>query len=232
MSSKTWRLIPAMDVTSLSEARRIAAAVGEHPFVHGFKLGFSLGLGFGLPAAVAAIREHSSKPIIYDHQKAATDIPATGALFARVMAQAGIDEVILFPQAGPETLRAWVAALHDQGRKVIVGGAMTHPAYLAAEGGFLQDDAPARMYGVAAQAGVRAFVVPLTKPEVALASMRAAGIGAESEFYSPGYGKQGGDPSRFDFIQRHHIIVGRSLLGAADPAAWVDGLQRELEGGS
>ena len=222
MSAKTWSIIPALDVTNLDAMTRVVSALAQHPFVHGFKLGFSMGLTHGLPRAVAAIREHSAKPIIYDHQKAATDIPATGALFARVMAEAGIDEVILFPQAGPVTLRAWIDALHERDRKVIVGGAMTHPGYLDREGGFLLDQAPERMYGIAREAGVRAFVMPLTKPDIAQAAADAAGLERDMEYYSPGYGKQGGDPARFPFFGRHHIIVGRALLAAADPAAWVD----------
>jgi orotidine-5'-phosphate decarboxylase len=229
MTRKSWSLIPALDVARLDEALPVLEALGRHPFIHGFKLGFSLGLSVGLPAAVAAIRRHSDKPVIYDHQKAATDIPSTGALFAEVMEQAGVEEVILFPQAGPVTLSAWVEALLARGRKVIVGSAMTHPGYLASEGGFLLDDAPRRMFAAAAAQGVRAFVLPLTKPEVAEASIREAGLPEGCEFYSPGYGSQGGDPARFGFVRRHHLIVGRALLAAADPHAWVERAQATLE---
>ncbi len=226
--SKTWSIVPALDVTDLTAMERVVSSLADHPFVHGFKLGFSVGLTYGLPKAVDLIRRHSDKPVIYDHQKAATDIPATGKLFARVMATAGIDEVILFPQAGPVTLRAWIEALHEADRKVIVGGAMTHPGYLDREGGFLLDAAPERMYGIAREAGVRAFVMPLTKPDIARAAADAAGLEPDMEYYSPGYGKQGGDPSRFPFFRRHHVIVGRALLGADDPAAWVSEQQALL----
>jgi orotidine-5'-phosphate decarboxylase len=229
VNAKAWSLIPALDVATLDEALPVVEALGRHPFVHGFKLGFSLGLSAGLPAAVAALRRHTDKPAIYDHQKAATDIPSTGALFAEVMASAGVEEVILFPQAGPATLAAWVEALHARGRKVIVGAAMTHPAYLASEGGWLLDDAPPRMLRAAADAGVRAFVLPLTKPEVAERSLAAAGLCGELEYYSPGYGSQGGDPARFGFVRRHHLIVGRALLAAPDPVAWVERARAALE---
>ncbi len=227
--SKTWSIVPALDVTDLDAMERVVTSLSDHPFVHGYKLGFSVGLTYGLPRAVELIRRHSDKPVIYDHQKAATDIPATGKLFAKVMANAGIDEVILFPQAGPVTLLAWIEALHEADRKVIVGGAMTHPGYLDREGGFLLDAAPERMYGIAREAGVRAFVMPLTKPDIAREAATAAGLHPDMEYYSPGYGKQGGDPARFPFFQRHHVIVGRALLGAADPAAWVSEQQVLLE---
>ena len=149
MTAKTWRLVPALDSPDLDRAADLVGALGQHPFVHGFKLGFALGLGWGLPRAVERLRALTDKPLIYDHQKAATDIPDTGGLFAQVMAQAGLDEVILFPQAGPRTLEAWALALKERDLKTIVGGVMTHPAYLACEGGFLGDDAPGRMYAAA-----------------------------------------------------------------------------------
>ena len=228
--SKAWSIVPALDVRSLDEALPLLRALGDHPFVHGFKVGFSLGLSEGLPAVAAAVRAHGGKPLIYDHQKAATDIPDTGRLFAETMERAGVDEVILFPQAGPATERAWIEALQARGRKVIVGAAMTHAAYLAGEGGFLLDEAPVRMFRLAAELGVRSFVIPLTKPEIAQAAALGAGLPADAEFYSPGYGAQGGDPARFPFARRHHLIAGRSLLAAADPRAWVERARAELEG--
>jgi len=218
------RVIPALDVTDLDRVSTVAAAVGRHPGVYGFKIGFSLGLGHGLPAVVERIRAHSDKPVIYDHQKAATDIPDTGALFARTLADAGVNEGILFPQAGPATLAAWVDALRDAGLKVIVGGLMTHRAYQVSEGGFLRDDGILQIYRDAAARGVRAFVVPLTKPDAVLRIAAEIGAADNTEFYSPGYGKQGGDPGALGFLSRLNLIVGRSLLAAEDPAAYIDSI--------
>jgi len=219
---KQVRLIPALDVTDLETVDRLAAAIGRHPAVYGFKVGFALGLTHGLGRVVAAIRRHSDRPVIYDHQKAATDIPDTGSLFAGTMKGAGVDEVILFPQAGPETLAAWIQALRERELKIIVGGLMTHPAYMASEGGFLADEGIERIYRLAVDAGVKAFVVPLTKPEAVEALVRAVPFPADAAFYSPGFGKQGGDPARFASIRTHHLIAGRSLLESRDPAFWVD----------
>jgi orotidine-5'-phosphate decarboxylase len=218
------RIIPALDVTDLDRVSAIAEAIGQHPGVYGFKVGFSLGLTHGLPAVVARIRAASDKPVIYDHQKAATDIPDTGVLFARTLADAGIDEGILFPQAGPVTLAAWVDALQEAGLKVIVGGLMTHAAYQASEGGFLRDDGILQIYRDAAAKGVRAFVVPLTKPDAVRRIAEEIGDAGEVEFYSPGYGKQGGDPAGLGFLTRLNLIVGRSLLSAEDPAAYIDSI--------
>ena len=225
MSPRTRWWIPALDTPDLDQALGLVAAVDSVPGVYGYKLGFALGLTHGLGAVTRAIREVSSKPLVYDHQKAGTDIPDTAPLFARVMSGAGVDEVIVFPQAGPASLAGFVTALQAEGRKVIVGGIMTHERYLASEGGYLSDEGMTGVYRLAADLGVRAFVVPLTKPERARAVAEALGPAGEWEFYSPGMGAQGGKLEFFTSLKRHYVIVGRSLLQSADPGAYLARLE-------
>jgi orotidine-5'-phosphate decarboxylase len=224
---RTVKLIPALDTLDLAEAVRIVRAVDGVPGVYGYKVGFALGLTHGLPRVVEEIRKTSSKPVIYDHQKAGTDIPDTGELYAKTMRGAGIDEVIVFPHAGPRTLAAWIVALQAERLKVIVGGIMTHPSYLASEGGFLLDDGILGAYKEAASLGVKSFVVPLTKPALVRAVVERIGENKEWEFYSPGLGKQGGTMSAFGFLERHYVIVGRSLLAAPDPQAYLEKTLKE-----
>jgi orotidine-5'-phosphate decarboxylase len=221
---KTFYLMPSLDQTSLEPAVRLARTIADHAFVSSFKVGFSLGLGEGLPTVVRALREFTDKPIIYDHQKAATDIPDTGALFAKTMRRAGITEAILFPQAGPTTLTAWIKALQDENVVPVVGAIMTHATYLQSEGGYLRDTFAAEVFARAAELGVRKFVVPLTKPE------RVQGLGFPSDavFYSPGFGAQGGDPRAFPAQKQHHLISGRALFAAADARAYVEATQKSL----
>lgn len=226
MTQKKFYLSPSLDVLDLDAVERIVRATCEHDIVSSYKVGFSLGLSLGLPSVVGCIRKHTQKPIIYDHQKAGTDIPDTGKLFAKTLKGAGIDQAILFPQAGPITLRAWVSALQDEGIRPIVGALMTHEGFLLREGGYLDDALPHRAYVESARLGVRHFVVPLTKPE-AVASLRDV-FPHDAEFYSPGYGAQGGDPRAFPTLAVHHLFVGRALLGAQDPAAYVAEAARTL----
>lgn len=228
MTSKTFTLIPALDDPDLGRIEALVSRVGNHPLLSGFKAGFTLGLTHGLPRVVETIRKHSDRPVIYDHQKAATDIPATGKLFARTLKTAGIQTGILFPQAGPETLRAWVEALQEQGLGVLVGGIMTHPKYLQSEGGYLSDEGTLDIYRTAYRLGVRGFVVPLTKPDEVRRVVEEAGLTSDCEFYSPGFGAQGGDVTQFPFVRTHHLIVGRALLQAEDPWAWLDGVANML----
>lgn len=226
--AREYGIIPALDCEQLDDAVRLTEQLGKHPFVRAFKVGFSLGLTYGLPDVVRTLKAHTHLPIIYDHQKAGTDIPDTGLLFARTLKRAAMDAAILFPQAGPRTLRAWIHALQDEGIEAIGGGAMTHPAYLQSEGGYIVDDAVLEMYAIAREEGVLVFVLPLTRPEVSQRIVKHAGLTAECTIVSPGFGAQGGDPAAFDFIRKHHLIVGRALLRADDPVQYVNGIEQQL----
>ncbi len=224
MSDRIVKFIPALDTTDLDEALQLVSKVDAHPAVYGYKVGFGLGLVHGLPKVVAEIRMCSKRPIIYDHQKAGTDIPDTGSLFAKTLAQAGIDEAIIFSHAGPQTQAAWIKALQQAGLKVIVGAVMTHPGFLVSEGGFLVDDKVLDAYKLAALAGVRAFVAPLTKPGIIEAIVKRIGKEGAWEFYTPGLGTQGGSAQGYDLLKRHYAIVGRSLLAAPDPYTYLANL--------
>ncbi|MBN1386157.1 orotidine 5'-phosphate decarboxylase [Candidatus Woesearchaeota archaeon] len=185
-------IIPACDVATLEELRDLVKATHDVPGVGGYKIGFELGLPFSIPKVVETIREFTDLPIIYDHQKAGTDIPATGKKFADAVR--GVDAVIFFPQAGPVTLEAWIKAAQEAGLGVIVGGEMTHKGYLETEGGYLRAGAPEEIYKLAASLGVKDFVVPGNRPErIGIYKKLLVGMGVEPVFYSPGLITQGGD---------------------------------------
>lgn len=212
-------VIPACDIATIEQFEALVQQTADIPGIGGYKVGFELGLGYGLPRVVEVARKHTQKPIIYDHQKAATDIPDTGKNFAQVMKRAGIDTVILFPQAGPETERAWIYHALDQGLKVIVGGRMTHAGYAVSEGGFITDEGALEMYRIAARAGVTDFVVPGNKPEV-IQQVRQMieAEGVSPIFYSPGFVAQGGKIADTTKIagNRWHAIVGRGIYLTSD----------------
>ena len=228
--NKIRKVIPALDVTDLKRIEQLIESIDSQDIIYGYKAGFSLGLTHGLPKVVETIRKYSNKPIIYDHQKAATDIPDTGKLFAQTMKNSGIDEVILFPQAGPVTLEAWVRAVQELEMKVIVGGIMTHPKFVVSEGGFIRDEAVIEMYQKSFELGVKDFVVPLTKPEATKKLYARAGLDDSCAFYSPGYGKQGGDAAQFAFLKTHYMIIGRSLLQAEDTVGYLKSVAEILAG--
>ena len=212
-------VIPACDVIDIQHFVDIASGVSNVEGIGGLKIGFSLGLTYGLPEIVARARACTTLPIIYDHQKAGTDVTDTGSTFMRVVKKAGVDAVILFPQSGPETERAWIYRALDNDLKVIVGGIMTHPAYLVSEGGFIQDSAAFDMYRIAARAGVRNFVVPGTKPEIIKAVKEVVeSEGVNPIWYVPGMVTQGGTFAEVTAAlgKNWNAIVGRAITNAKD----------------
>lgn len=211
-------LVVACDVP-LERYERILKETADIDGVGAYKVGFALGLGYGLSSIVAVTRKYTSKPIMYDHQKAGTDIPETGKLFARIMKEAGVDAVIFFPQAGPETEKAWIEAAFEHDLGVIVGGLMTHPKYFRSEGGYIADEAILEMYLAAAALGVSDFVVPGNRPDD-IRRIREAleGRGVSPTFYAPGFVAQGGAISAAAQVagDKWHAIVGRGIYDAAD----------------
>ncbi len=216
---KDKSVIPACDVPTLKEFEELVRQTSDVEGIGGYKIGFELGLGYGLKKVVDAARKHTEKAIIYDHQKAGTDIPDTGRNFARVCKDAGVDTIILFPQAGPETERAWIYHALDKGLNVIVGGRMTHPAYAVSEGGFITDEGAFEIYKIAARAGINNFVVPGNKPDV-IKQVReiVEAEGVNPVFYAPGFIAQGGKISDAARVagDRFHGIVGRGIYQAED----------------
>ena len=189
------------------------------PQVGGYKVGATLGLSVGLPSVVRIARDYTAKPLIYDHQKAGTDIPDTGKAFMAMLRECGIDAVILFPLSGPATQTAWIQSAQEVGLPVIVGGHMTHERFTVSEGGYIDDAAVEKMYSNAAFHVVTDYVVPGNRPDVI---RRVRGLLSESKidpvFYAPGFISQGGSISEAAYAAgpRWHAIVGRAIYEAAD----------------
>ena len=190
--------------------------------ISAYKFGFRVGLSrLSLPVAVDYVHENTSKKVIYDHQKAGTDIDDTGVGFAETMEDAGVDAAILFPFTGPVVEEAWVKALQDRNIGVIVGAEMTHKQIRHSEGGYIADDSFMRMFEQAVNLGVTNFVVPGNKPD----KVRTYREFFESQLgeggfdlYSPGLIAQGGTITEGGEAagRRFHGIIGRGIFAAAD----------------
>jgi len=195
--------------------------------VGAYKIGFLLAMEIGLPRVTEMVRQLTTKPLIYDHQKAGTDIPDTGKAFAHVCKKSGMDAIILFPQAGPETERAWIEAAKEEGLGVIVGGLMTHKGYTRSEGGYIADEAVIEMYLNAVKVGVTDFVVPGTNP-AAIEKIRLMleHQGIKPVLYSTGFGAQGGDVQKATSAMGNnwHIIAGRAIYAAKNVRSAVEDL--------
>ncbi|MBI4160460.1 MAG: hypothetical protein HY506_00960 [Candidatus Yanofskybacteria bacterium] len=158
-------VIPACDVDSLSKLGQLLAATDSIDGIGAYKVGFRLAIR-GLAQAVNMIKRAApDKPVIFDGQKFGNDIPDLGPEFVGDLASCGVDAVIIFPFAGPETQRVWTEACMKKGLHVIVGGEMTHAKFLYSDGGYVHDRAPTEMYSIGVAMGVRDFVVPGNNPK-------------------------------------------------------------------
>ncbi len=185
-------IIVSCDVKSKEELKSLVISTADIKGIVGYKLGFMLGLRFGLPDVVSLIKDESDLPVVYDYQKAGTDIPEMGENFAWVMKESKVDSAIIFPQAGPKTHEAFVIALKKSGVVPMVGGEMTHPGFLAKDGGYIRNDAPGDIYALASRLGVEYFIVPGNKPE-SMKKYAESLASVNPKFCMPGIGRQGGD---------------------------------------
>ena len=181
----------------------------------GVKLGFDVALGMSLSAAVDEIKNNESEMVvIYDHQKAANDIPDTGKAFARRMKKSEVDAAILFPFTGLDAQKAWTSELQAAGVGVIIGSEMTHPGiYDHIKSGSFE-----KIFELAIEQEVTNFVVPGNKIDRVRYWRRFFDdrLGAGNfDLFSPGLITQGGDVSETGLAagRRFHGIVGRGIHG-------------------
>ncbi|MGC1121423.1 MAG: orotidine 5'-phosphate decarboxylase / HUMPS family protein [Candidatus Methanofastidiosia archaeon] len=210
-----YGIIVACDVESIDRFRRILEETSSIEGIVGYKIGCLLVLRYGLSQLMETTKETTDLPVIYDHQKAGTDIPQLGEDFAQVCADGEVSGVIVFPQSGPVTEDAFISALLKRDLVPIVGGEMTHPKYLSNDGGFIREDAPMEIYRIAAEKHVDHFVVPGNKPEVIRKYYNMLSpIVKKPKYCLPGIGRQGGDiKSAFRYLEEAaaYAIIGSGI---------------------
>jgi orotidine-5'-phosphate decarboxylase len=226
-------VIPACDVRTLADLRRLVKLTSDVKGIGGYKVGAILAISCGLPESVRVIREFTDLPIIYDHQKGMTDIPDIGKVFAESVKDSGIDAVIGFPLAGPATQRAWTKVCQDVGLGVIIGGEMTQPEYRRSEGGYLSDEAIDQIYLNGARQGVTCYVIPGNRTErvIHYRELLTPRVKDDLTFFSPGFVSQGGMISDTAKVAggSWHAIVGRAIYGAEDVHAAAEEMTRSLQ---
>lgn len=209
-------VVVACDVPNLDHLTDLVLATRGTPGIGDYKVGLELVISFGLSEVSKRIRQLSELPIIYDHQKGGTDIPALGLKFARAVKSGGADAVILFPFGGAATEREWIKACQGEGLVVLVGGHMTQKEFLEGEGGFIADSSPEQIYTIAAKSSISDFVVPGNKPEFVLEYRQLLEnlLGKDNfSLYAPGFISQGGDITETGKVAGNnwHAIVGGAI---------------------
>ena len=218
----THGVILACDVDSIDQLRLLVEQTSQIDGIVGYKLGLTGVLLLGLAGAVQAVREHTDRPILYDHQKAGPDIPDMAGKFVGLCREAGLQALILFPLAGPSAVQSFVGESLRQGLIPIVGAGLPLPDYLASSGGFVADDAPERLYRQAAELGADHFVVPASS--AGLVERYASQLRLLVErprLCMPGIGSLGGTIGEAFAAARGcpaYAIVGRAIYASPDPA--------------
>lgn len=211
-------VIIACDVEDIEKLRQLVIETHDVEGIGGYKVGAVLTIYYGLREIVGMIREITDLPIIYDHQKAMTDIPELGKKFAAKVKECGCNALIGFPQAGPLTEEEWIKACKEFNIEPIIGGEMTHPKYKRSEGGYIADPALDEIYLLAADMKVNNFVVPGNKvdrvkhyKEILL----LRGV-KDLTFFSPGFITQGGKITEIAKVagDSWHAIIGRAIYTA------------------
>jgi orotidine-5'-phosphate decarboxylase len=225
-------IVIACDVQTIKKFKNLIEQTYDVDRIGGYKIGSILVIRYGLPKLVQIIRQFTDLPVIYDHQKAMTDIPDLSEQFVTAVRDSGADALIGFPQSGPVTEEVMIKACKDVGLEIIIGGEMTHPKYKRSEGGYISDEAVDEMYLLAAKNGVNNFVVPGNKPEKVrhYREILEPLVGKELTFFAPGFVAQGGIITDVARVAGNywHAIVGRAIYGAKDIRAAAKEMTREL----
>lgn len=219
--SRDKSIIVACDVSEIEKLKTLVDKTCLIEGIGGYKVGLELVIGHGLPRVVETIRELTDLPIIYDHQKGGIDIPDLGQKFAKVCRKAEVDAIILFPFGGAESERTWISACQDEELFVLVGAHMTQGEFFEKEGGFIANSTPERIFIIAAEEGIRDFVVPGNKVEYVkqYKDLLERILGKDNfTLYAPGFISQGGSISETGKIagKRWHAIVGSAIYKARD----------------
>ena len=230
MFEREHGIIVACDVDDMEALKELYNVTHDIEGIVGYKIGANLALQYGLKNIMEEV--DFSLPVIYDHQKAGTDIPRMGEKFAKACKKAGMKGIIIFPQAGPESEKAFIDAIFANEMVPMVGGEMTHTAYLAEEGGFLMDDAPARIYEIAAKKGVEYFILPGNREEAMRRyHLMLTSMINEPKYCMPGIGTQGGSITKAFSILRGcpaYAIIGSAIYKSKDIAKAAKDFAREV----
>ncbi len=208
------RVILALDTPSVERARGIVDKV--HDTVDGVKVGWPLLLAGGL----STIRELSRFAYVLADLKVA-DIPSTNRHIVGQVVDAGASGVVCHAFAGEDSVRACKEATGSA--ELFVVTEMSHPG--GAEFTAPHAESFARL---AVRIGAAGIIAPATRPE-RLRVLRDL-VGSRI-ILSPGVGAQGGRVRDAIANGADAVIVGRSILEAADPLVAAKEIAREATGG-
>ncbi|PIT85447.1 orotidine-5'-phosphate decarboxylase [Candidatus Micrarchaeota archaeon CG10_big_fil_rev_8_21_14_0_10_59_7] len=205
--SRDSRLILALDTADAQKARDVLekcghelAAVKTHP---------EHALLWGKPhkELVREIKNIAGLPVVLDAKLA--DVGHSNAMKANYYFGQGYDAIICHAFPGEEAVRAIVDAAGEE-RGVFVLCAMTSPGHLFSR------DIVKKAAEIAKNTGAAGAIAPGNQYDVI--SLIRKELGTQALILSPGIGAQGGDAAKAAKAGTDFAIVGRSIIGAHNPA--------------
>jgi orotidine-5'-phosphate decarboxylase len=222
------RLIVGLDLSSLKEAERMVARLGDA--VSFYKIGYELSLAGGIPFAADLAR--SGKKVFLDLK--VHDIGNTVARAAERAAEIGV--TFLTVHAFPQTMRAAAEGRGKSALKILGVTVLTswdeNDVRDAGYGVGLRE-LVAKRAGQAMEAGIDGLIA---SPAEA-ADLRKQ-VGRSLLIVTPGVrpaGSAAGDQKRVmtpgEAIKAgaDHVVAARPVIAAGDPKAAADGIVREIE---
>jgi orotidine-5'-phosphate decarboxylase len=204
-------LILALDETNAAKAVRIAEAVSDK--VDAIKVNWPLILSAG-PEVITTLSEITE--VICDLKVA--DVPNTVRLIVEGAVSRKASAVIVHAFTGEDSLKEAVSAA---GRAEIYAVTeMSHPG-----GRTFTAIHAEEMAEMGVRCGVAGFIAPATRPD--RIKMIRSMIG-DRKILSPGAGAQGGSPSAAISAGADHVIVGRAIYEAKDPASAASSIADEI----
>jgi orotidine-5'-phosphate decarboxylase len=225
------RIIFAADVdgpygTRVERAARLVSLLGES--IVAVKVNWHLLLPSGVLGLGTLGDACRSKglPLIADVKL--NDIGVTNVEAADTLFSNGFDALIANPFVGyRDGIQDLLVKSHRMGKGVIL---LVYMSHAGAKEGYGMKVGGRPLYTIFARRakewGADGIVVSAKSPSV-IKSVRSL-VGDDMLMMSPGVGVQGGDAKRAVKAGSDYVIVGRTLIGAKDPVATADDMNRGL----
>jgi hypothetical protein len=138
-----------------STVAEIITATKEIDYVVGYRLGVRPMIRNGVMDIVDLIKNQTSKPLIYDHQKFGNDLPeiCSGDILDDIR-DSGIDGIVILPLAGRKVLESIINKCNKINLLPVVCGDLSYTGYFRSEDGYIENDIQQKIYLDAASLGV------------------------------------------------------------------------------
>ena len=228
-SSKDSRIILANDYDSVNK-KTVSQTIQNIKTLHKFLCGIKLNFHMLLPLGKKEIIRINKVAHQYGLQTIAdiklNDIGNTNQITSKTLWDFGFDAIIVNPIMGSKSLKKIVTEAHKRDKGIIALCHMSAPeAKLSYEINvkLSKNSKPKPLYHLflkwAISSKADGIIVGATFPKIVNDCKKI--IGKKLDIYSPGIGKQGGNPKKAITNGSDFLIVGRTILDSKNPVRTV-----------